>query len=260
MKTSISAVILTKNEELNIKECLTQIDFCSEIIVVDDDSTDKTTEIAKSLGAKVFKRSMNMDYSAQSNFGMEKAKGDWVLFIDADERIGLALKNEILKVVEQNNANISGFVFRRIDNMWGKALFHGESGASRVTRLVRKGSGKWIRRVHPTFEINGDVATLQNPIQHYPHQNLREFLSSINRWSHWHAIANNEEGKRSYLFKIVLFPIGHFIKNYIFRLGILDGMRGFVYAVFMSFHSFLSWSDLFLLQRTEVKTENKRLR
>ncbi|OGM21942.1 hypothetical protein A2863_00945 [Candidatus Woesebacteria bacterium RIFCSPHIGHO2_01_FULL_38_9b] len=242
----ISAVILTKNEEKNIKSCIDNISFCDEIIVIDDCSIDKTTEIAKNMGAKVFLRMMNKDFSAQSNFGMQKASGDWILLIDADERVSNELKQEI-----QNSLNndITVYKFRRIDYIWGRWLKHGESGSAQVVRLVKRNSGKWIRRVHPYFRTTKDVVLLSNPIFHYPHQNVRLFLESINRWSTWHAIANQEECKQSSLVKILFFPLGHFVKNYLFRLGFLDGLAGFVYAVVMSFHSFLAWSKLWIQQK-----------
>lgn len=133
--------------------------------------------------------------------------------------------------------------------MWGKWLTHGESGSTNVIRLVKKGSGKWVRRVHPNFEYEGITGEFKNPIRHYPHQTLHKFIDSINRWSTWHAIANDEEGKKSSLLKIIVWPVGHFLKNFILRAGFLDGMQGFVYASIMSAHSFLSWSKLWLIQK-----------
>jgi glycosyltransferase involved in cell wall biosynthesis len=118
----ISAVIITKNEEENIKRCLQSLSWCDEIIVVDDDSTDKTVEIAKKSGAKVYNRTMNSDFSAQRNFGLEKAKGDWVLFIDADEKVTSALWYEIMSHTNNPINEYAGFYIKRIDTMWGKEL------------------------------------------------------------------------------------------------------------------------------------------
>jgi glycosyltransferase involved in cell wall biosynthesis len=246
---SISAVVLTKNEEKNIEDCLKTLSFCDEIIVVDDNSVDLTPNIAKKISAKVFSRDMNMNYAEQSNFGMEKAANEWVLFIDADERVTEQLKNEILTSIKNFGKEILVFKFKRVDYMWGKWLRHGEIGTFLSPRLVKKGPGKWKRRVHPYYSYMGLTKVLNNPILHYPHPTLESFIASVNRWSTWHAIANYEEKKRSNLFKIVFFPIAHFIKNYIFRFGFLDGMRGFVFAMMMSFHSLLSWGKLFILQK-----------
>ena len=243
-----SAVVLTKNEEENIEKCIKSLSFCEEIIVIDDNSIDKTRDLANKLGAKVYERDMDKDYSAQSNFGMERASGKWVLFIDADEFVSEKLSKEIIEVVSEERG-LSGYFIKRVDTIWGKELNFGESGNSKVLRLVKKGSGKWERRVHPNFNIRGKTSTLSNLLYHYPHQSVSRFIESVNRWSTWHAIANKEEGKESSIFKIIFMPIGHFVKNFIFRLGFFDGIVGFVFAVIMSFHSFLSWGKLWMLQK-----------
>lgn len=249
----ISVVVLTKNEEKNIRDCLESLKFCDEIIVVDDKSSDSTREVAKKLGAKVFVHDMDKDYSEQSNFGMQKSKGEWILFVDADERVSEALRAELSIVNDQVSNSYYGFYLKRIDYMWGKWLRRGESGSFRSLRLVKKGSGKWTRRVHPNFVIEGMTSELKNPLLHYPHPTLREFLESVNRWSSWHALANKEEGKSSSLAKIIFWPGAHFIKNFILRGGFLDGMQGFVFAAVMSIHSFLSWGKLWFLQKGYTK-------
>src|SRR3989338_3704487 len=131
----ISAVILTKNEKKNIKDCLQSLNWCDEIIVIDDDSEDKTVEIVKNLKLKtqnynsklkIYKRSLNNDFSSQRNFGLSKAIGDWVLFIDADERVSKALALEISNLKSQIS-NLNGFYIRRRDFMWGRELRYGEA-------------------------------------------------------------------------------------------------------------------------------------
>jgi glycosyltransferase involved in cell wall biosynthesis len=243
----ISAVILTKNEENQIGDCIRALDFCDEIILVDDNSSDKTQELAKEKKAKIFVRDMNMNYSQQSNFGLEKARGEWVLFIDADERISEKLRDEIIYALKNESDN-AGYFLKRIDYIWGKWLRYGDVNKFKSLRLVRKDSGHWKRRVHPFFSINGKTKTLVNPILHYPHQSITEFIIAVNRWSTWHALANYEEGKKSSLNKIFLYPIMKFILNYLFRLGFLDGIQGLVFSIIMSFHSYLSWSKLWLIQ------------
>lgn len=246
-KAKITAVVLTKNESSNIKKCLNALYFCSEILVVDDDSTDDTAEIARKLGARVIVRSLNKDYAAQNNFALAEAKNLWVLFIDADEIVSETLANEIRGAVK--NTTFQCYRLKRSDFIWGKRLEHGEAGSFSAIRLIKKGSGKWKRRVHQYFEPDGDVGWFNTPIDHYPHQNLREFVISVDRWSSWHALANSEEGKKSDIFKVVFYPLAHFANNYFFKLGFLDGMPGFVFASVMAFHSFLSWSKLYLMQR-----------
>jgi len=256
---SLSAVVLTKNEEKNIEECLKSLSFCDEVIVIDDFSEDKTVLIAKESGAKVFQRNLNEDFAAQHNFGISRAKGKWVLFIDADERVPEALASEISNypgLAKRSGAGkfqisneVCGFYLKRQDYMWGKALKHGETASVRFLRLAKKGSGVWRRKVHEVWDINGETHELENPIYHYSHPTLREFLAKINNFSSLHAIANKEEGKNSSILKIVIWPIGHFVYNFIFRFGFLDGIAGFLVAVVMSFNSFLAWSKLWFYQK-----------
>ena len=134
----ISVVILTKNEENNIAACLESLSWCEEKIVVDDKSTDKTVEIAKKMGAKVYERAMEQDFSAQRNFGLEKAEGEWVLFIDADERVSSALWYEIMERTNDPINPYVGFFVKRLDVMWGKELRHGETGNIKFLRLAKK--------------------------------------------------------------------------------------------------------------------------
>jgi len=247
----ISAVVLTKDEEKNIGECLKGLRWCEEVIVIDDYSEDGTGEIAKKLGAKVFKRHLNNDFAAQRNFGLEKAEGDWVLFVDADERVTNKLADEIKQVTQKSayaRNCVNGFFLRRKDFIFGKWLKHGETANIRLLRLARKGSGEWKRKVHETWEIKGKASELKNSLLHYSHPTINDFLKQINFHSTLHAEALRDEGVRPSLFRLVTNPLGKFIQNYIFKFGFLDGTPGFIVAMMMSFHSFLSRAKLYFKQ------------
>lgn len=245
----ISAVVLTKNEEKNIAKCLETLKFCDEIIIIDDYSSDKTVEIARRLGAKIYKRELGNDFAGQRNFGLKKAKGKWVFFLDADERVTPDLRSEIIQLINNPIIQYSGFFLRRRDYMWGRELKHGEIGGVRLLRLAKRTAGQWSRRVHEKWRVSGRTYQLKNPLFHYPHPTLAEFLKDINDFSTLHADANREEEKRPSLAKIVIWPTGKFIYNWIVRLGFLDGLAGFIVAAVMSFNSFLAWSKLWLTQR-----------
>jgi len=192
----LSVVILTKNEEDNIKDCLERVKFADETIVIDDNSDDKTTQIAKKLGAKVYKRDLADDFAKQRNFGLKKAEGKWVLFVDADERVPPQLAREIIQLVNDPLGQYSGFYLKRTDYIWGKKLTHGEVGSLSLLRLARRLGGKWRRPVHEVWEVIGRKRSLKNPILHFPHPNLTEFITSVNWHSSLHARANLEEGKK----------------------------------------------------------------
>ncbi len=247
----ISAVILAKDEEANIEDCIKSLRFCSEIIVIDDESMDDTANIAKRMGAIVYEHSLNNDFAAQHNYGLQKATKKWVLSVDADERVSRNLAVEITQLVNDLILPYSGFTIRRIDEIWGKRILHGECGNIRLLRLVKKGSGEWKRAVHETYQSKESTYELKNPLMHYPHQTLHEFIADVDRMSTIHARANREEKKRSNIFKIIFFPPLKFIWNYFFKMGFRDGTQGFMIAAIMSFHSYLAWSKLWLLQKSK---------
>lgn len=243
----ISVVVLTKNEEDNIKDCINRLRWAEEIIVIDDNSEDKTIEVAKNAGAKVFIHSLNGDFSAQRNFGLEKASGDWVLFVDADERVSLELKDEILASIRNFSNIYNGFFLKRKDFMWGKELKYGEFLNLKLLRLVKKGTEEWVGKVHEKWIVKGKIGEFRNPLFHYPHQSITEFLKEINFYTDIRSKELYEQGKNCSWASIVLYPFGKFILNYCLRLGIKDGIRGLIVTLLMSFHSFLVRGKLWLM-------------
>lgn len=243
----ISVVVLTKNEEKNIVDCLESLTWCDEVIVIDDQSEDRTAEISQKLGAKVYKHNLNGDFSKQRNFGLEKARGEWILFIDADERISEQLKNEILYKTSIKNSKVSGYFLKRKDIMWGKELRHGETGNIKLLRMARKEEGEWEGKVHEEWKILGQVAELNNTIIHFPHQTVAEFLKEINFYTTIRVKELYAQGVKVHWLSIILYPKGKFLLNYFIKLGFLDGTAGLVFAILMSFHSFLVRGKLWLL-------------
>ncbi len=237
--------MLTKNEDKHIAKCLTSVSFCNEVIVIDDNSTDATLAIARKLGAKIFTRELAGNWAKQRNFGLEKAKSKWVFYVDADEVVSSLLKFEILTAIK---SDFDGFYFKRKVKFLGKNLKYGETANVKLLRLAKKNIGIWRRNVHEYWDINGDFKTLRNPLIHNFHSNLNQFISAINKMAVIHAQENAKEGKKALLIKVLFFPFGKFIVNYILLLGFLDGVRGFVFAVMMSFHSFLAWSTHYLIK------------
>jgi len=245
----ISAVVLTKNEEKNLPDCLESVKWCDEIVIVDDNSTDKTLEIAKKFNAKIFNHSLDNNFAAQRNFGLGKAQGDWVFFVDADERVTPELKDEIKK--QLIFATSSGYFLKRNDFYGGRWLKYGETAKTKLLRLAKKNVGKWERTVHEVWQIKGKTDEFNNPLLHYPHPTVSEFLSSINTYSSLHAEVLKENGVKPSLSRIIFNPLAKFVQNYFFRLGFLDGMPGAVVAFMMSFHSFLARSKLYFLYHKE---------
>lgn len=252
MKTNLSAVVLTKNEEKNLKDALMRLGFCDEIVVIDDFSEDQTVSIAKKFGAKVFQRKLGGNFAEQRNFGLECATGRWILFIDADERVTPELAREILELVKNEENEVRGALIERSDVIYGKKVRFGEFGKNYILRFGRKGSGLWKRRIHETWHISGKLLTLNGKLIHYSGNNLSKVVAKLNTYSTLHAIANLEEGKKSGLQKIIFLPPLKFIYNYILKFAIFDKEIGFLTSLFMSFHSYLAWSKLWLIQKRKA--------
>ena len=246
----ISAVILTKNEEKNIKACLDSLMWCEERIVVDDYSTDKTVELAQAAGAKVYKRHLDHDFAQQRNYGLEKASQDWVFFVDADERVTDKLAYEIQALILQT-AFLGVYVYRR-DTMWGKELRHGETGSIKLLRIGKKKAGKWVGKVHERWDIKGLTGVCRHTLKHYPHPSVKEFLEKIQLYTDFRAEELFEKKVKVSWWQIIAYPKAKFFLNYILRLGFLDGTAGIVHALLMSLHSFLVRGKLWTLYRKKL--------
>ncbi len=253
----ISAVVLAHNDEPIISRCLESIAWCDEVIVIDDYSADKTPEIAKKSGAIVYRHHLNEDFAGQRNFGLSKAKGEWVLFVDSDELVSEQLAREIRAVTLDStkifNFQFSifnekvGFYIKRKDFIFGKWLHHGETSRVRLLRLAKKDAGAWMRPVHEVWNINGNTGELFTVLEHFPHQNVAQFLDEINRYSTINARYLFGQKVRVSWWQIVGYPVGKFFLDYFWFLGFLDGTAGALVAIFMSFHSFLSRAKLWQL-------------
>lgn len=245
----ISAVILTKNEEENIVDCIESVAFCDEILVIDDNSTDNTVSLAKLHNARVVKNSLEDNFSKQRNLAISMVKNEWVLFIDADERVSLGLAGEIHKAVLKDNTD--GYLILRRDKLFGKTLKHGELKDKYFLRLGKKSKGIWKGAVHEKWDIKGNVERLEHPLLHEPHKTISEFLSEINYYTTLRAKELYRDGVKSSLLSILIYTKGKFIVTYFIKLGFLDGIPGLLLSCMMSLHSFLVRSKLYLLTSHE---------
>ena len=243
----ITVVIITKNEESNLQDCIDSISWCDEILIVDDDSTDQTIAIAKKNNAIIYRKKLNSDFGQQRNYAISKAKHEWVLFVDADERISSSLQYEILSQINNTMNQLNGYFLKRIDNIWGRKINYGENGAVSLLRLGRKDKGKWVGTVHEVWKIKGKSGRLINPIEHYPHKDISTFLKKINYYSDIRAQELYSKKVKTNMAMIAVYPVAKFKINYFLKQGIRDGVAGIVLAILMSFHSFLVRGKLWLL-------------
>jgi len=257
-KIDLTVVVLTKNSQATIKKCLDSLDFCRQIIVIDDGSTDRTLEIVEAYRLKVYRRELDF-FSNQRDFGMEKAKTDWVLFVDSDEVVSDQLRQSITMVIGREDEKQAYYIKRR-DFWWGRELKHGEVNRLRnkgIIRLVKKKAGHWSGEVHEVFKTDFPVGKLAGFLDHYPHQDLAAFIRQINFYSTLRARELEKISRKTNILTIVCFPFFKFIYTYFLKLGFLDGAAGFAYSFMMSFHSFLVRVKLYQYTRLDGKESNR---
>jgi glycosyltransferase involved in cell wall biosynthesis len=252
----LSVVIITHNEEANIGRTLTSVqplvaDGKGEIIVVDSGSTDRTGEIAKSFGARVFLEEWK-GYAAQKNSAIDKAVGDWILCLDADEELGPELAGEVLAIEEAQGRGATpspvGFWIPRKNFFLGRWIKHGGFWPDPKLRLFRKDAARFEKRlVHEDAKlIKGISGQLKHALLHHSYPTVADYIDHMNHYSSLGAEMSIAKGRRGFsLFNIVLRPLATFIYNYFFRLGFLDGREGLLlhlyHAVYVSWKYAKAW-------------------
>lgn len=238
----LSVFIITKNEADNLAECIETVKWTDEIVVVDDFSSDNTVEIAKKYTDKVIKRKL-YGFGQQKQFALEQTTGEWVFSLDADERVSPKLAEQIKKIVA-DGSNINGYYINRKVYYLGKSLHFGGVGSNWVVRLFKRDKGKFSSSlVHEHVAILGKTGKLRGRLLHYTYKSLGEHLQKIKLYTGLIAQQKYKKGKRFSFLHYLLLPL-EFIKRYFLLLGILDGMRGFVYSAMASYYVFLKYYRL----------------
>lgn len=223
-QNKISVVIITGNEENNIKDCLNTVKWADEIIVVDSESMDNTVKFAKEFTDKVIVQKWQ-GYAAQKTYAISLAKNDWVLSLDADERVSEELANEILNMdLKQHD----GYLIKRDNYFLGKLIRGSGWGNDLQLRLFKKANAKLSERiVHERFIVNGSIAKLNNTFLHYSYTNLKDAFAKINNYSTLEA--NEKVDKKSVnIFTLLISPPFYFFHHLIIRKGFLDGIYGVI--------------------------------
>lgn len=278
--SKLSVVLATRNEEKNIGPCLESIKgIADEIIVVDEYSTDKTRKIAKRYGAKVYLEPHHDVFHITKQKALEKATGDWILQLDADEVVTAQLANEIRrlvtlntqpkkpselfirhqKLVEQRDGKIGkdtgevvAFFIPRLNYFLGSPLRHAGAYPDGVIRLVKKGKTRFPQiSVHEQIEVDGEVAWLFNDLEHHDSPTFERYLSRLNRYTDLKAMEFKEQKLPKNIFTLFSFsfikPFFVFLNLYFRHKGFLDGMPGFIWSLFSSLHYpiayFKYWSE-----------------
>lgn len=225
----LSAIVITKNEAAKIGDCLDSLAFCDERIVVDSGSSDDTVALAKAKGARVVTHDWN-GFGPQKNFALSLAEGDWVLSLDADERVTPALAVQIKEAIAAGQAD--GYEMPRLSSFCGRPMRHSGWYPDYVLRLFRRGRARFSDDlVHERVRCEGTVRRLSEPLIHHPVERLEDALSRMDRYSTAGADMIVESGRRVTFMTGILRGWWTFVRTYFLRLGFLDGREGFLLAV-----------------------------
>jgi glycosyltransferase involved in cell wall biosynthesis len=248
----LTAIVPTFNEEANISDCLTSLDFADEILVVDSFSTDRTLELAR---AQPKVRVLQHEYEGngpQCNWAMERATHEWMLIVDADERVPAELASEIRRLLE-TGAKADLYRVRRENIFLGRPVRGSGWGRDRLVRLIKRGAARYPqRRVHADIEAGAEQAPLLSaPLVHFTVRSFDQYLEKVDRYARWGAEDLLREGRRSGVFQIAFRPVWRFWRSWILEAGFRDGVRGLVICGLQAYGVFLKWARLWELGRSK---------
>lgn len=243
---TLSVIVITKNEERHIGQCLDSVSFADEIIVVDSGSTDRTCQIAREKGAHVVSTADWPGFGPQKNRALDHATCDWVLSIDADERVTPELAQAILLAIQQPQPQ--AYNIARLSNFCGRWIRHSGWWPDHVLRLFRRGTARFTdAAVHERVQSQGEVGTLDAHFLHYPYEDMEALITKVNRYSSDAARMMHAKGRRTSVPGAVGHAIWTFIRIYVIRRGFLDGREGFILAATASAGSFFRYAKLYFL-------------
>lgn len=235
------------NEERNLPDCLASLAFADETVVVDSGSADRTVEIAEGMGARVIRQRW-LGFGPQKNLGMEKATGDWILIVDADERVTPELRDEILALMSAPaEPPHAAYTVPRKNHEYGAWIRHGGAWPDRQLRLLRRGAGAYNDvAVHENLLVEGSVGELSGPLLHFSERSTSERVVKVDRYS---TLAARERAKRGLprvgRATLLLHPAASFVKIYVRRGGWKDGVPGLIHAMMVAMHTFLKYAKLY---------------
>lgn len=251
VRPPLSAVLITLNAAAQLEACLRSLLFCDEIVIVDSGSSDDTLELAAKYGAKVVTCEW-LGFGPQKQFAVMQAKNDWVLCIDADERVSAELQDSIAAALAQPVCH--AYRFARCNRFMGRFLRHGEGYPDWSLRLFHRGHARWSDdAVHEKILTDVPVGTLRGDLLHESAESLDSYLAKQNRYTTLAAQEALARGKRASAVKLLLSPLLRFVKFYILRRGFLDGLPGLVHILIGCQNSFAKYAKILALQTNSAK-------
>lgn len=250
----LTVIVPTLNEEAMLAGCLASVGFADEILVVDSFSTDRTPEIARAAGAR-FLQNRFVDFSTQKNWAIERAAHEWILQVDADERVTATLRDAIGTLLREGPTH-AAYRIARINYFLGRRMRHTGWGRDGVVRLFRR-TARFRGEVHEEIEAGGTTGVLGGALEHYSFRSFAQYLGKIQAYSAFGAARLQREGRRAGPVQVVLHPLAYFLKAYVLRLGVLDGMHGLVLSLLGATTVYLKYARLWELQVTGAGREER---
>jgi glycosyltransferase involved in cell wall biosynthesis len=249
-KAHLSVAIITKNEEEKLPDALMSVSFADDIVVLDSGSTDRTVEIANNFGCRVFVEEWKED-GPQKNSAVTKCRYEWVLVIDADERIPDETKKEIIKIVN-NHDSADAYSFSRKNFLHGKWIKHSDWWPDYTVRLFKKSMGEFHFLTHGKWLTKGVVKKAATPIEHFSFSNYSDMFNILNERTTITAKELFRAGRKATVTTPLLHGASVFLKTYILKRGFLDGFDGLVIALTTAGGSFLKYAKLLELQKDKI--------
>ena len=243
----LTVTVITRNESANILPALESVSWADEVVVIDANSTDDTVVLARQRTGRVFVRDWP-GYSAQKNFAAEQASHDWILSLDADERVTPALAGEIQSLLG-DEPPARGYRIPRVSYYLGRWIRSTDWYPDFQLRLYDRRVSTWAGAVHEGVEVKGAVGRLRSHLEHRPYRDISHHLLTIDRYTTLAAQQMRERGKTVGVAGVAFRPVGAFLRNYLVRGGWRDGSVGFVVSVLNSYYVFLKFAKLWELGR-----------
>ena len=245
-----STIVITYNEEENIRECLESLKWCDEIIVVDSKSKDKTVDIAREFTNNIISVD-NLSFGGKRNLGIEKSAGEWILWLDADERVTEDLKNEIIQIINNASNDFEAFYINRKSFFINKFIKHCGWYPDYKLRLFKKSTGIKFdtAKVHETAVYSGKTGRLRSEIIHLTDKTFEHYINKLNSYTTLSAEELYKANKRASFFAIIFRPVFTFFKMYFLKLGVLDGYMGLVLCTLSGIHVMVKYSKLYYLNK-----------
>ena len=239
----ISVIITTYNEEVNVAECIESVLWADEVLLVDSFSADRTIEIAERYPVEILQRQY-YGSAAQKNWALDRVSHEWVLILDADERVTDGLACEILRKLIDGPQHL-GYYIRRRNIVLEKVIKHSGWSTDKVVRFFHRDHGRYPnRRVHADLVIEGPVPVLKHPLVHYTFLSFDQYLEKFLNYAEWGAAQGFREGRTAGFVEIAGRPTWRFFRTYVVQLGFLDGIHGLVICGLQAFGSFLKYARL----------------